>query len=504
MLHGRKRPLDCRDLRGERGAVAARRVRLVVTVVRNAGWLLAGRIVADALGLLFYLALARRFGEAGLGDFAFAFALAAVSGLLVRFGFDAFLTREVARSSSLSLARPVLRLQSWLALLGAAGLAGASLIAGWSGPILWLIALAYAHVALMAMARTFVAHLQATERMASSAAAEVAARTTLVTVGLLLLAAGASLPVVTGAYVLGGATYLLLAGILTREAFKAEGRLPVSRSATALIRAALPFAVAVGLYELYSRADLILLHMLRGEIETGRYAAAWKLVTVPLFVPSLLGVSIYPMLSREGSGKSSEIRAAYALFVKWMVLLGGTGGALLLVSGDGAFRFLYGADFENAAHLVRWMAPLFFVEFAKVPYWRLLFATDRERTVLVAQGSAVLLNIVLNVVLIPRHGAIGAVWASLLSQGLEYVALVRLAGRELPDGLGSRAFQMAFVLLVGIAVGLALRPVTPWWVSAPVTAATILGVAAVSGLARPGELGALRGAPGFPGSRPEA
>jgi len=61
-------------------------------------WLVGGRLASDAMALVFYIALARAFGQGGIGDYSFAFAIAAFFGLGVEFGLPALLTREVARS----------------------------------------------------------------------------------------------------------------------------------------------------------------------------------------------------------------------------------------------------------------------------------------------------------------------------------------------------------------------------------------------------------------------
>ena len=64
------------------------------TMLKKTTWLLSGRIIADGLSFVFYLALARTFGKVGIGNYSFAFAVAALFGLVVQFGLRNLVTRE--------------------------------------------------------------------------------------------------------------------------------------------------------------------------------------------------------------------------------------------------------------------------------------------------------------------------------------------------------------------------------------------------------------------------
>lgn len=50
-------------------------------VLEGTSWLVGGRVASDVLALVFYIALARTFGQSGIGDYSFAFAIAAFFGL---------------------------------------------------------------------------------------------------------------------------------------------------------------------------------------------------------------------------------------------------------------------------------------------------------------------------------------------------------------------------------------------------------------------------------------
>lgn len=452
-----------------------------MTLFRNTTWLIGGRLVGDALALVFYLVLARRFGEAGIGDYAFAFSMAALFGLGVEFGLRPLLTRRVARrpGRAAAYAGTVLAVQLGLVAALALGLGVLVGIAGYTVRVSVLLFLAYAGLGLRAAGLSFVSYLEGVEAMDRSAQLEVLYRATTALLGLGLIAAGATLTGVMTAHVAGGAIYLGMSAWLARRRF---GRLRLrvdSRLARRLLAAALPFVGAALLYELYARVDILMLHHLAGQVETGRYAVAVRVISALTVVASLTGVAMYPGLSREGDGQKDERRSVFLPTLKWLSLLGMAGVVALLSAGDGMLVFLFGDEFARSGELLRWLVVIFFAEFARVPYWRLLFAVNRERTVLGYQGLSVGLNIGLNVLLIPRWGALGAVWASTASEillaGVYHFSCVRIVEAD----YARKGARLAIAGGVGIAAGLVLRDLMPWPV-ALIVAPAVFAVAAIA------------------------
>jgi O-antigen/teichoic acid export membrane protein len=141
----------------------------------------------------------------------------------------------------------------------------------------------------------------------------------------------------------------------------------------------------------------------------------------------------------------------------------------LLVGGDQLAVLVFGADFEAGGDLLRAMAMLVVLGYIKVPFWRLLIAQRREFLQLWIQAPAVALNILLNLLLIPRYGGFGAVAASLISESLMLLGFAISVARQGLLNPARIATWSLGVLLAGLA-GFGLRPVI-----APILAAVIAG-----------------------------
>ena len=143
---------------------------------------------------------------------------------------------------------------------------------------------------------------------------------------------------------------------------------------------------------------------------------------------------------------------------------------------------LFGRNFANAARLVEWLAILFFLEFILVAYSRLLLATNREYTELRLFGISVGLNVVLNLLMIPRWGAYGAIWASIVSQGVLVVALHLICAKYIAAGYIWRAGRLLMAGAMAVAASLVLDGFVSWPILGLVTLSVLGIVAVVSGV----------------------
>lgn len=433
-------------------------------IVRRASWLLAGQTIGD-VGLFFYfLLLARTFGATGIGDYSFAFAVASFFTLGVSFGLRDLITRRVARTpeEAPDIATSIILTQAALSIIMLVALLLFARALDYTDTLTGYLVLAFSALSLYAIGITFTACLEAVGAMNLSAMAGLIQKGVIVVLGTALILGDASLATVMFAHVLAGVVYLGAGWRWMRRRF---GRFHLTyrpKLARAIFLAALPFLATSALWQIYSRVDIVMLHLVRGDVETGLYASAYKMISAPLIVAALVGVAVFPSLVRSFAADRSEMNQVFRETMRALAVLGLAGGVLLLTAGDGLQVMLFGAEFAESGRLVRLMVPLFVLEFLMVPLWRLLLAMNRERTLLLLRLGSVGLNIGLNLFLIPAFGATGAVVSSLTSEGLLALAQFTLCWRVVPSPFGGRGVALAFVGLAAGAVGLVARILLPW------------------------------------------
>lgn len=433
-------------------------------LVRRASWLLAGRIVGDAGMFVYYLVLARRFGASGIGDYSFAFAVGSMLMLAVSFGLRDLLTRRIARNPDEvpRIAPTVVITQASITLLLLGLLIVTARLIGFSSTMIGYLALAFLALALLVIGITFTSFLEAVGAMHLSAIAALIQKAVIMVPGIVLIVSGASLLAVMSAHVVAGFVFVFVGWRWTRRRF---GHFRITyrpELARTLFMAALPFLATSALWEIYSRVDIVMLHFFAGETATGMYAAAYKVIAAPLFVPEMVGIALFPTLARGLVAHRSETQQIYRQALRALTVLGLAGGILVAAAGDGLQVALFGGEFAESGRLVRLMAPLFVIQFLMVPQWRLLLAMDRERTLVKLRLGSVGLNVALNLVLIPRFGPVGAVATSLTSEGLLAIVQFGLCLQVVRSPFGGKGMALAFAGLLGSAIGVYGRSVMSW------------------------------------------
>ena len=203
-----------------------------------------------------------------------------------------------------------------------------------------------------------------------------------------------------------------------------------------ILRKSAPFAMLVLLMNSYYRIDPILLRRLAGDADAGIYAGAFRLLDALTMVAYLVSIPLLPVfskickemkdahhstLSTPGSTLHDSIRIVF-----WPLMLFSIGTAL--ACSFWAEPLMGWCYHENAAHYV----PVFrVVIFGLIPtgltyiFGTLLTAGGHLRQLNIFAASTLVINIVVNLLLIPRLGAVGSAWASLSAQS--FMALTQLA-----------------------------------------------------------------------------
>lgn len=195
-----------------------------------------------------------------------------------------------------------------------------------------------------------------------------------------------------------------------------------------ILRKSAPFALLVLLMASYNRIDPILLRRLASDADAGVYAGAFRLLDALTMVAYLVSVPLLPVFSRLCAEKKPVGDSVRMVFWPLMLFSVGTAVACSLLA-EPLMRLLYHG---GAAPYV----PVFrVVIFGLVPigltyiFGTLLTAGGHLRQLNLFAAASLVLNVVVNMLLIPRFGAVGSAYASLTAQGFMAVAQLLLAVR---------------------------------------------------------------------------
>jgi O-antigen/teichoic acid export membrane protein len=179
-----------------------------------------------------------------------------------------------------------------------------------------------------------------------------------------------------------------------------------------------PIAISGLMVTIYMKIDQVMLGtMIASKVEVGIYSAAANVAAMWYFVPTAIITSFKPIVMKykaDGSilRYSSTTKLLYSI-VTWT----GIGfGILISISAPLIIKILYGSAFIKAASVLTisvWAGTFALLGSAR-SIW--LVCENLQKYTMVYSLAGCITNVILNFILIPKYGAYGAAFATLVSQ----------------------------------------------------------------------------------------
>ena len=271
---------------------------------------------------------------------------------------------------------------------------------------------------------------QARLRMHVPVAATLVGRTLTLALILVAFASGRGFTAVVLAYVVGAvATFAIVLAAAARQ-ISLRPLIAPDHWVT-LIRTSLAIGIATGLFLSYYRIDTVLVALLRDSRETGLYGAAFRFVEFAELLVAAIGVSVFPGFARMIATGDARLGDALQRTFDAVLAVGAPMVVALLLVADELISATAGEEFVEAASalrlLVAYLALLFFTGILV----RIAAALHADRYVLVVAILVLVLNVGLNVALLPRYGYKVAALTSTGSEACVAIALAAVAWRRL-------------------------------------------------------------------------
>ncbi len=392
-------------------------------VVWNTASQLVGKVVGSGAMLLVSIMIARSFGAQGYGDFTKITTFVAFFYLFVDFGLNAIYLK---------------RNSDWATLLGMRIVGGVLLMflaiaslsflpqgetQGYTGLVRLGIILFSPTIFLQGLIVSANAIFQ--KRLRYDLA------TLALSIGniiIVVLVAGAVYGLSSRVGVIGVTTSLLLGLSVTAIVSlflvrHIEGPIRISldkKTANALFMASLPLGLTLLFNQVYFRIDSFVLTLSRSTSEVGFYGLAYKMFELPLVIPTFFMNSVYPLFVKQLNQESGIRNQGIKHMVKKILLfMIPTSIFMILVLWYAAPLLLYiRPEFAESISLLRILTlglPFFF--FSSLVMWALI-ALGKQIILALIYGSLMTLTIVLDILIIPKFGAIGAAWITVGSEAL--------------------------------------------------------------------------------------
>jgi O-antigen/teichoic acid export membrane protein len=431
---------------------------------------LPANIVQGVVGFLTIILFTRLLEPAEFGLYALAISVVTLAHVAVFSWLEAAMARfwaaeihpEGLRALFASLYRVAFGLSAAFLVLGAV------VLWLWPGDPLFRLALAagLAGVPARCLVKLGQERYRAAGEVRKAATLDIATTVggLLIGVGFALVGAGGAAPLLG----LGIAPLLALPFILPGELREARGgRLEAGRVRT-YAGYGYPIAASLALTVVLASTDRFLLAGFLDEAAVGAYHAGYSLANRTLDVLFLwLGSAGQPALVMAlERGGAAKLQSAAREQLSTFLLIGLPASAGVALVARPLADVLIGPDLRAAsASVTPWIALSALLYGLTAYYFGQAFTLgQRTRRLLAAMAIPAVANVLLNLVLIPRYGLLGAAWATVISFALGLAATLVMGRRVL-------ALPVAWESLIRCAIATGLM------------AAAVLALPPIGGLA---------------------
>lgn len=418
---------------------------------------IAVKIASTVLGLMTAVLLARSLGAQGYGIYTYVVALVAVLSIPAQLGLPNLVVRETAKAQAIARWDRIKGLWRWstgcalgfvvvialcvfaIAFLSAGRFSEQQLHTFYWG--LWLMP-------FLVLGNLCGAALRGLQHVLLGQLPEQLLRPAFLL--LFLLVAWILQPIdgldstLAMAVNVLSAILALLAGLLLlrrnaltdlRQGVRAEYR------AREWLLATLPLAFTASMYLVNSYADIIVLGLFWNAEDVGIYRVAVTGATTVVFALTAVNAVVAPQLARlHGLGDHSGLQKLVTSSARMGLLFAAPVFLLILVWGGKLLEMFFGAEFVAAYPALITLGAAQLVNATIGPVGVVLNMTGHERDTARAVGISALVNIGLNLVLIPLMGITGAAAATALSVVIWNVIMRRAAHIRL--GIESAAWHL--------------------------------------------------------------
>lgn len=385
------------------------------------------------LTLLLMVVMARKLGPALVGVHAFGATVAAIIQIFIDFGLTPYIQREVGRSpeSAKTMLSEVLGLKLITGSAAALLLLALMPFLAPESPkreiVLILTGAMFFHSCIAAISAFFramqMSQLEALVRLGFRIGYTVMALTALLCGGGLIAVVGLELIAAFGAFLLALHLMRKKVGIV---------RVKISWSqALLLAKTTWNFLLINIVQTIFNSIDLLMLSFMCGDVYTGYYSMACRLISAFDFLPSSLSGGFMPVLSREAFRDEHEFSHVFGGYFRWNLLIGASVGVMLAAFAEDLVPLLFGAGFAPAAPTLCLMAIAYALTLVNWPLSTTIIALNLESKILRLFTLGAVVNILLNLWFIPALRDQGAAWTTILSALLFVLLQGRVLGAEL-------------------------------------------------------------------------
>lgn len=233
-----------------------------------------------------------------------------------------------------------------------------------------------------------------------------------------------------------------------------------------IIKDSYPYAILVLLMAFYNRADSVMIERIldNGADQAGIYASAFRLVDAANMIAYLFSIILLPLFSKLIKAKQ-DVQPIIKISFHLLLMLTVCFVVLSQFYGYNLMDLMYNKHIEESWQVFRILSICFIPIAMTYIYGTLLTSNGSLKYLNIVASLGMVLNIGINLILIPKLFAVGAAYSSLIAQTITALIQAIIAIRIFK--IKFDAIYVVRIILFVLSLILSaylLKEITSWWV----------------------------------------
>jgi len=187
----------------------------------------------------------------------------------------------------------------------------------------------------------------------------------------------------------------------------------------------LPLVFNTVAYLIMSWIDIILIGYFKTTSDVGIYNAAIPTAQLIFIVPNALLVLFMPVLTGLYAAKNNErFNSLYKTITRWMFMFCAISASFFIIFGRKFLSIFFGNEYASGATALAIISVAYLIFYTTLSSNRILLILKKTKLILINTIAGAIVNIILNIYLIPKYGINGAAIATGIS--LILIAVLQL------------------------------------------------------------------------------
>lgn len=393
----------------------------IKSVAKNTAYLTFSYITQKILSFGYYILVAIFFDKEDIGKYVFALSFTTMFAVFIDIGLTNAMIREIAKFkektkeylSSILGAKIFLSIFVYLAVVVAINFLGHSALTK------QMIYLAGVIMVIDSFTLSLWGVLRGQRNLFYESISVIGNQLVIIITGTLILILKLPLIYMLVPFICGSIFSLLFAlyVLIKKDGLKISFAFNWS-VLKSLWKISLPLALIAIFSRIYGYIDQVMIKQIAGDIASADYGTAMKIPFALQFIPTAFGAATFPAFSNYYQFAKEKLRSSFERSMAILTILAIPMTWGIIAVGDEIMHFVFNGKFDSAVPALKvLMVGLIFV-FLNFPLGSLLNACDRQKTNTKLVGLVMVLNIILNIFLIPKYSFFGASMAFVFCHGL--------------------------------------------------------------------------------------